>query len=100
MIRGTTPKHKFVLPFTVDNVATARVVYSQSRTVIFVKTGDDLILSGNQIEIHLTQADTLSFRPRETVEIQVRILTPNGDALASGIHTTTVECCLENEVME
>lgn len=99
MIRGTTPRHTFALPFDTDLVATARVIYSQNGEVILTKTDTDLTMSGNTIVLDLTQEDTLSFRCGRAVEVQVRVLTLDGEALASDIVKVSIGRCLENEVI-
>lgn len=100
MKRGTTPTHIFTLPFDTETVKTARIIYSQSNEVIFVKTGDQLTLDGDTITVKLTQEDTLAFDCKKNVEIQVRVLTHSGDAMASDIEQVSPYRCLEDEVLK
>ena len=99
MIRGTTPKHTFSLPFSTDLVKVARVIYSQNSEPVLIKTGDDLTLAGNSIELILTQAETFLFKCARPFEVQVRVLTHGGEALNSDILKVPVGRCLENEVL-
>ena len=99
MIRGTTPRHVFALPFHTDTLAKVRVIYSQGGRVVLAKCDEDLILEENQVTVLLTQEDTLAFRCGLSVDIQLRVLTHTGEALASKIIHAPVERCLENEVM-
>ena len=99
MIRGTTPKHTFALPFSTDLIASARVIYSQNSKPVLVKTGDDLTLVDNRIELILSQAETFLFQCARNVEMQVRVLTHEGNVLNSHIVKVPVGRCLESEVL-
>ena len=100
MYRGTTPTHIFTLPFDVSVVKTAKIIYSQFGRAILTKTGDALELTGQQIQTKLTQEDTLTFDCKADVFIQLRVLTVDGDALASNILQVPVGRCLDNEVLK
>ena len=100
MKRGTTPTHKFTLPFDTGLLAAVRIVYAQLDNVVLVKTGEDLTLSGDTITTSLTQTETLQFTCKAPVEIQVRVLTLSGDAHNSDIVKVSVDRCLEDEVIE
>ena len=99
MIRGTTPKHTFVLPFNTDTIAKARVVYSQTGRPVLIKEHEDLVLEGNTVEVHLTQQETLDFFCGKDVLVQVRVLTQTGEAMASDIQRVDVGRCLDDEVL-
>ena len=99
MTQGTTPTHVFTLPFSTELIKSARVTYAQKRAVVLIKEDEELIMDGESISVRLTQADTLRFRPDDEVEIQLRILTTAGDALASDIERVSVRRCLDREVL-
>lgn len=99
MMRGTTPTHTFELPFDVSSFKTVRVIYSQDDTPVLVKTDGEVKVSGNTINVQLTQDDTFSFSADKRVSIQIRLLAQDGNALASDIMMKSVQECLENEVM-
>ncbi|MBR5559014.1 MAG: hypothetical protein IKU72_02060 [Oscillospiraceae bacterium] len=99
MIRGTTPTHRFALPVGMENIKEVRVTYAQKGRPVLTKKNNDCSVEGRNLSVRLSQTDTFLFDPGHEVEIQLRILTPTGDALASEIIRTTVERCLENEVM-
>ena len=99
MIRGTTPIHMFTLPFAVDDVAEARVIYGQFGHDRLIKTSQDLDMDGNEIRCVLTQEETLSFSCKHPVEIQIRVLTTSGVVMASDIMTVDVGRCLDSEVI-
>lgn len=100
MNRGTTPTHTFTLPFDASILSQVRIIYAQMGRVVLVKTGEDVILSGNTVKTKLTQEETLSFNCAHPVEIQVRVLTLAGDAQNSDIIKVPVSRCLDNEVIE
>ena len=99
MIRGTTPKHIFALPFDVDMIAKIRIIYRQNKEIILTKTNDGVVLDGKRVEVTLSQEDTLAFQSGHKVEIQVRVLLNDETAMASDIYTIPCGCCLENEVI-
>lgn len=99
MIRGTTPTHTFTLPFDVDLIKSLRVIYQQNDETVLIKTLTDCAVAGNVISYKLTQEETLQFAQNAKVSIQIRVLTNDGDALASRICTVGVGACLEDGVI-
>ena len=101
MRRGTTPTHTFTLPENVDpdTVFSVRIVYAQGGAVKVRREDGDVKRDGNTLAVKLTQAETLSFAEDQPVEVQLRILTVGGDALASNIRSIPVERCLDDEVL-
>lgn len=85
MIRGTTPQLDFSLPFDVSNIKRAWVTFSQCNHECFTLENEALTMDGSHISAKLTQEQTLLLSQNNSVEIQLRILTNNGDALASNI---------------
>ena len=99
MIRGTTPTHVFTLPFDTDLVKKVKVIYAQDDEIIVTKESAACECAGNVVTVKLTQEETLKFNCKKSVQIQMRILTKGGDALASEIKLVDVEKCLESEVL-
>ena len=99
MIRGTTPTHIFTIPFEVEVVEKVRIIYAQRGAVKFVKTEADCTMEGKTITAQLTQEDTLSLVDGSCVDIQVRVLTTDGEAFASQPMKATMCACLEEEVL-
>ena len=99
MIQGTTPTHTFTLPFDVSMIDKVRIIYSQKDQPVVTKNTEDCQLEGENVVVVLTQEDTFAFDHNEPVEVQIRVLTTGGDAIAS--HIKKVDCakCLENEVL-
>lgn len=100
MIRGTTPTHRFAIPFDTSMLAEVLITYGQRGEEILTKDIDDCTLSGNEISITLTQEETLKFEADAPLQIQLRALTQSGDAVASRIAVIDVGDVLNDEVME
>ena len=100
MIRGTTPKHVFSLPFATDEIAALRVTYAQRGVPLFSKTEAECTLEGDGVTLSLSQEETLRFAAGDGVQIQVRVLCKDGRAFASRVLAATVEDCLLEEVLE
>ena len=99
IIPGTTPTHVFTVPFKADIIEKLEIVYAQSGKAVVTKNIDACKISGNEISVTLTQEDTLSFEDEENIAIRVRVLTNEGEALASNIIHTYCGIRLSNEVL-
>lgn len=98
MIRGTTPTHTFNLPFDTALIDKIKITYAQNGVVVLTKEKADCKFDGNAATVKLTQEDTLKF-DASRVQIQIRVLTMGGDALASDIVTKTCGEVLEEGVL-
>jgi hypothetical protein len=99
MIRGTTPTHIFNIPFDTSLVDEVKVTYAQDDVVVLEKHTVDCTLEGATISVTLTQEDTFLFNCKKAVEVQIRVLTINGEAFASIVEKIGVSKCLDNEVL-
>lgn len=99
MIRGTTPTHTFNIPFDTSMVKEVKILYAQDDVKVLEKNTEDCTLSGQSISVTLTQEDTFLFDCKKAVEIQIRVLTAGGNALASVPEKVGVSKCLDNEVL-
>lgn len=100
MIRGTTPTHTFELPFDVSLISDLRLSYAQGDEVIITKKMEDVTLSEQTVTVRLTQEDTLKFDPTKGIlQIQLKVLTTDGDVLSSEIIQENVWQALNNEVL-
>lgn len=104
MTRGTTPTHTFTLP---DGLKTATlsalyITYAQRGTTVLEKTLSDVTINNGVITCTLTQADTLAFKVvdqycgGDKVDIQVRLKTSDGTAMASDIMRIPVQDVLKD----
>ena len=99
MIRGTTPTHTFKIPFPVSSVKEAMVIYAQDDIEVFHKDTVDCAMKDNEISVTLTQEDTLLLNHQMPVQVQLRLLTTKGVAMASSVKVVSVKKCLNNEVL-
>lgn len=91
MIRGTTPTLEFILPFDTSTLAEAYITFAQNSEIVLDKKMDTCICEGEKLTLSLTQKDTLAFCVGKVIEIQLRVRTIDGEALASNIISTTAE---------
>lgn len=99
MIRGTTPTHCFNMNIDSSRISSIMVIYAQSGTELFHKTKKDGTLEEGVFRVRLTQEETLKLDSERDVEIQVRVLTTDGTALASRVYVVDVGQCLNSEVL-
>lgn len=99
MIRGTTPTHIFTLPFDTSIITEVRVIYSQNDAELFTKPTADVEMEGTELRVKLTQDETFKLDSAYPVQIQLRVLTEGGDALATDVYRVSVDKCLSNEVL-
>lgn len=100
MIQGTTPTHRFKIPLDAAIIQRVQVTYAQSGNVLLTKKDTDFRIDGNVLELKLTQEETLLFDEFSSVQIQVRVLTAGGDALASEVIRVPCGAILDKEVLE
>lgn len=99
MIRGTTPRLDFYLPFDVSTLEEAFVTFAQGAETVFEKTLSECVVEQNRISVKLTQDETLKLHVDSIVEIQIRAKTENGDALASNIMRESADRILKEGVI-
>lgn len=99
MYQGTTPTHVFTLPFDVSKIKELKITYEQDGKEVLSKKKADCTLDGTTVKVRLTQAETFLFEEYGAVNIQVRILTLNNEALTSEIITVQVSKALDDEVL-
>ena len=100
MIQGTTPTHKFNMQIDPAIIKSLSIAYSQHGDVVLKKELKDCTVSGNSVSVKLTQAETLAFNENANVQLQVRVLTNGGDALASRIMQVPIHMILDKVVLE
>lgn len=96
MIRGTTPTFEFTLPFSTDLLAEGYITFAQGSHNVIEKELSECTCEGERITLRLSQADTLKFNSGRKVEIQMRVKTLDGEALASEMIETTVDRILKD----
>lgn len=101
LIRGTTPVLEFTLPFETDLLEEAYVTIAQRGTVVIEKNIDECTLKHDMLSVRLPQEETLKLIAQRNLraEIQLRVLTRDGEALASNIETVDVGRILKDGVI-
>ena len=99
-MRGTTPTHTFTLPFDTGGIQALKVTYARDGEIVLTKEKANCVLEGDTVSVRLTQEETLLFDNRQLVQIQLRVLLENGDALCSDIYHCHTGMLLDDEVME
>ena len=99
MIRGTTTRLLFTIPFDTSLIKNCYVTLTQGEKIILNIDKSSLKLEGKNISYQLSQQDTLELDENKKVRIQIRVLTVDGDALASKIYVREVGEILYDEVI-
>ena len=99
MRQGTTPKHIFTTNIDASVIKSLRIIYAQVDNVLFVKRTEECVLTGNTIEVSLSQEETLKVDETEYVQIQLHVLTQNDEAITSDIMLVWPEKLLSKEVI-
>lgn len=109
MIRGTTPAHTFT--FNNLDPSTFKVLniyYAQQGVELLSKNKEDCVFSSKETEdgtlyqasVTLTQEETLMFKPKYDVKVQLRVLTEDDRALATPEYEIPVQDVINDEVLE
>ena len=100
MMQGTTPRHIFRLPFSVDLIDKLWITYAQDGKEVMTLTKEQCRLFGQVVERTLSQKETLGFQHDKVIKVQLRVLTLGGEALQSKPRIITCEEALKKEVLE
>ena len=99
MIRGTTPKLEFIVPFDTSQLANAHVTLSQNDEIVIDKALEECQCGENKLSVKLTQEETLLLKCDCITEIQIRAKMLDGEALASNIIREKTERILKDGVI-
>lgn len=98
MRQGTTPTIQITInDIDLNEMQNIYVVFEQNGYIL-KKESSDLDIEGNAISVLLSQEETLNFK-EGTCNIQLRMITKGGVAIASPIKTTKVYRVLNKEVI-
>lgn len=98
MRQGTTPTIQITInDMDLNEMQNIYVVFEQNGYIL-KKESSDLDIEGNVISVLLSQEETLNFK-EGTCNIQLRMITKGGVAIASPIKTTKVYRVLNKEVI-
>lgn len=73
IMRGTTPEHRFRLPFEADIWDTIFITYSQDYKTVFEKDISSCTIGDHMISVTLTQKETLLLQRDRPTEIQMAL---------------------------
>lgn len=101
MIRGTTPTLEFTMPFDTSLIAELYITITQNGATALEKTLSDCNCNDTSVSLTLTQDDTLRLeqKPYSDSEMQIRVRTIAGEALASNIMRIYVGRILKDGVI-
>ena len=98
MRQGTTPTIQITInDIDLNEMQNIYVVFEQNGYIL-KKESSDLEIEGNTISVSLSQEETLNFK-EGTCNIQLRMITKGGVAIASPIKTTKVYRVLNKEAI-
>ena len=102
MIRGTTPTFKLMLNDETVDLTQAVNVYAtfKQKNKEITKTGADLEISAHEVDVYLSQEETLSFISNNIVSIQLNWTYANGRRACSQVINMTIGENLLPEVLE
>ena len=95
--RGTTAKAKMSIDGVNPNDANVIWFTFKQGDLEFTKTKDDVTISGTEVEVALSQEETIGFK-EGSVSMQLRALV-NGEAVASDIKSFSVKPLLKDGVI-
>lgn len=101
MIRGRTPTLEFTMPFDTSLIAELYITITQNGATALEKTLSDCNCNDTSVSLTLTQEDTLRLeqKPYSDSEMQIRVRTIAGEALASNIMRIYVGRILKDGVI-
>lgn len=99
MIRGTTPTFEFTLPMPTAEIVAGYITFAQNGSVVIDKALTDCACAGHTVTLRLTQEETLKLQHGDRTELQVRVRTAGGEALATRVYTLPTDRVLKNGVI-
>lgn len=81
IIRGTTPKMSFRLPFSTEHLEVGFVTVQQNRNTIFEKPLSVCDCDGRTVTARFEQEDTLKLMSNSSAEIRLVVKTNAGERL-------------------
>ena len=99
MIRGTTPKLTFKLPFSVDTLSAAYITFMQGGNEVTEKNLTDCEINGDELSLKLSQDDTLSLSENVLLEMQIKAKDQSGNVMVSQVLRVSVGEVFNEEVM-
>lgn len=78
IIRGTTPPFDITLPFDTALLSECRISFAQYsaskvKVIVVQKNIEDVALNGTMVSLKLTQEETLKFREKVDIELELKV---------------------------
>lgn len=89
MKRGTTPTHTFTVDVDLTSATVIYLTYKQNGQTIVERSKDEMTVTSEQIQVKLTQDETLAFSTAGNIQIQIRAGFSDGSRIASDILTVS-----------
>lgn len=100
LIRGTTPRLKFHLPFRVACITDGCITFAQSGAEILHKSVSECMKEETALVLALTQEETLAFRKTVyTIVIQLRCKLNDGNVIVSKPMSINLKNALCEEIL-
>lgn len=101
MIRGTTPTFKLTLNDETVDLTQALNVYATFKQLntLITKSGVDIEVTANEVDVYLSQAETLQFS-EGYIDVQLNWTYTDGRRACSNIIKVAIGRNLINEVLE
>ena len=98
--RGTTPTHIITTDVDLRDAKNIYITYSQNTYNVVEKTKDDLEeLTEEYIKVRLTQSETLRFKEKGKILVQIRAIFADGTAIESNMMETNANKILKEGVI-
>lgn len=102
IIRGTTPPFDFTLPFDTALLSECRISFAQYsaskvKVIVVQKNIHEVTLKGDTVSIKLTQRETLKFRAKTDIELELKVKI--GEEVYSDKFYLECEGCVCEEVL-
>lgn len=98
--QGTTPSFTFQLQYDVDMFSNVKVTFWQDDVVVLEKKRCDCEVVDGLLTLTLSQAETFLFKCNNPAKVQLRAVTPYGEAATSDEYIGYVARCLDKEVLK
>jgi hypothetical protein len=99
MRAGTTPTFIFKVPIDIEIIENIKITFFQNENIVLEKYLEDCEIIDGKFFLDLTQEESFKFDQEKKAEIQMRVVTIQGDVLASDIKTIGIKKCLDKELL-
>lgn len=106
MIRSTTPTHRMIFPEGIlDDIVRVYVMYKQGdivRNILWADADSKIITvdrDNNQVLVSWSQEDTAKFRDDREIQIQVKLINEDSEAIGTDVYYTCMHKILDNRIL-